>query len=138
MTEQFKPPVARLHRKWQSLRDSKTEEETDGDDGGARMRWLQHWFVSAGCFAHDCHGGLKWALLSYFSDKSCLRGAFVCIEAVRSSFSLLVKHLGHWIVQRLDFSDWSNIDAGALFMALYVDASWLHTFVELEIRFSDD
>eukprot|EP00969_Alexandrium_andersonii_P357256 15448365-Alexandrium_andersonii.AAC.1 len=41
--------------------------------GEAYMLWLTCWMVFLPCFAHNCHNGLKWSLLSFFADKSCLR-----------------------------------------------------------------
>ena len=127
-------PMARLFRQWRALSQSRVEDEDA--DGRAYRLDLQCWYVSVGCFAHDCHGGLKWALLQWSNDKQVLRSAFASVESVRSSNSLLMKHVAPWIARHIHYEDWAGIDAGAVYMALDVDASWLDIFSDLAVRLS--
>lgn len=126
-------PMQRLHRQWQRLHDSQQEDELHA--GAFRRLWLQTWFVSVGCCAHDTHGGLKWAILSYYSSKSCMRAAFVAVESLRNGFSLLVKWVGTWLVNRLAFEDWGCDHAHEVYMAFDCDPGDLDTFVDLQLRF---
>ena len=128
-------PVARLHRQWQHLRDSKLADE-EQDEGASYKRWLHTWFVSVGCAAHDCHGGLKWSILSYFNDKQVLKSAFIVVESLRNGYSLIVKHLAPWISRVLHFEDWHFPDCRQLYMALDVDPGLLDDLEDLELRFS--
>jgi hypothetical protein len=127
-------PVSRLHRQWQALRDDKEEEELHA--GSSYRLWLQSWFVSMGCFAHDCHGGLKWSVLSQFQDKGCMRSCFITVEALRNSNDLLMKHVAPWIMSTLQFDDWDNPERRQLYMAFDCEPHLLDELDDLEIRFS--
>lgn len=127
-------PMERLHRQWQELYSAQQDECQH--EGAAYKDWLFSWFVSMGCTAHDCHGGLKWAVLSQFSDKGIMRSGYILVESVANSFDLLLKHVAPWLGKVLAFADWHNDSARELYMSMDCDADFLDTFVDLEVRFS--
>lgn len=89
-------PMSRLHLQCARVVYEDQAESANHLEGDAHRRWLLTWVSTVGCFAHDIHGGLKWSLLTYTSDKDCMRSMFICIESLRNSFNLLVAHVGGW------------------------------------------
>lgn len=128
-------PMARLFRKFTAAWEDRFSQENDA--GLSYRLYLTNWYLSTGCFAHDCHGGLKWSILNFSSDKECMRSCFLVHESLRHSYSILVKHLPCWIRSVLCFQDWNLRESQLLYQLLEVDDEWARTFSDLEIRFVD-
>jgi hypothetical protein len=126
-------PLDRLHRKFQAALDDKSSE--DLHLGQSYRLWITNWWFCVGCFAHDCHGGLKWSILNFTKDKECMRSTFLLYETLRHAYDLLVKHVASWLRSVVVFRDWTCRDAELFYQLLDVDESWLETYVDLEIRF---
>jgi len=86
----------------------------DAGDVQGYQKWLCTWYSVVGCFCHDCHGGLKWSVLSYVKDPLVMRGAFVSIASCRNAFDLLVRHAGGWIAHRICILLWGLVRIGFL------------------------
>lgn len=124
----------RMHRQFQAAWDDK---QAEGDNEGRSYRlWLTNWFFCVGCFAHDCHGGLKWAVMGLTTgSKDAMRSIFILHESLRHGYGLLVKHVGAWLQVVLAFEDWDNSGAREVYQLLDVDDEWLPSYVDLQIRF---
>lgn len=59
-------------------------------------------FLSTGCAAHDGHNSLKWAL-GAAAEVELLKDMHIIVESLRKSFSLLHRHLHHFLAQKLVF-----------------------------------
>lgn len=124
----------RMHRQFQAALDDRTAEQEH--EGRSYRLWLTNWFFCVGCFAHDCHGGLKWAIASFAKDKDCMRSAFILHESLRHGYGLLVKHVARWLQTVVAFRDWENPEARELYRLLGMEEEdWLDALCDLQIRF---
>lgn len=77
------------------------------EPGARRLMELTTWTLTGACKADDAHRALRWALASWIDDAEIVKSAFLVIEALRNSYSMLVEHLPKWIAKVLKYSDWS-------------------------------
>lgn len=127
--------MSRLARQWQAAYDDRAAEEQPA--GQSYRLWLTNWYMCVGCFAHDVHGGLRWAICSITRDKDTLKSCFLTHESLRHGYDLLAKHVLPWVRSRLTFDDWAHPHIPTFFEFLGLQDEWLALAVELEIRFTN-
>jgi hypothetical protein len=115
----IKGAVGRLHEQYKLAYEA--QQDNDLDQGTAYRLYLTHWFFCEGCFGHDCHGSLRWSVLSYSKDKDVMRSAYLIHESLRQGYNLLVQHVGPWLRQVLGFRDWANEELRGFYASLGVE-----------------
>ena len=118
-------PLTRLHH--QLLYVLFDQAADNQDEGDAYLSWLTTWFSTSGCFAHDCHVGLKWSILSFIADKTVMRSCFISIESLRNGYSVMMRHVGGWLGQVVRYCDWLDVDAESTYKLLGVQEDWLES-----------
>eukprot|EP00973_Karenia_brevis_P022548 3103328-Karenia_brevis.AAC.1 len=100
---------------------------------------LLDWVFVIGCALHDAHNGLRWGTQHLFRGnvKEGLKDLFICNEALRNSYDLLVKGLVPFLKKYLCFRDatkpvHSEEDIKAWWMVLGVPPDWLQVLVDLD------
>ena len=118
----LKSACGRLHRQMHLALEDKADE--DLHPGLSYRLYLTHWQFCEGCFAHDCHNGLKWSVLNFTRDKDCMRSSYLVHESLRHGYGLLVRHAGAWVRSVLGFSDWRNHEMKQFYESLDVDEAF--------------
>ena len=102
----LKSALSRLHRQMLVILDE--DRSATQHPGHCYKLWVSEWYFCEGCFAHDCHGGLRWGLLGFSNDKDTMRSCFLVHESLRHGYNLLVKHCSAWLSSVVGYSDWAN------------------------------
>jgi hypothetical protein len=95
------------------------------------------------CCMHDGHGGFGWQVKEEMSDENFVKGVYVAIKSVRSSYGQLMDHLPEILPDLLEFDreeDFGRYNEDLwrqLWNALGLDPAYVHTFLDLHLRFED-
>lgn len=108
------------------------------DSGARRLLELTTWTLTGACKAHDAHRALRWALSTWIDDADTVKSAFLVIEALRNSYSMLVEHLPLWIAKTLRFSDWSMNKQYEFWTLLGVLPDTIDLLMYLQLRWEVD
>lgn len=93
------------------------------------------WVTSGACVCHDAHNSLKWSILEHTQDPQALRGLFICIEALKNAFSLLMKNVRPWLCSVVVFGGMSRFPHRQLWQLLGLDPNIAEIAESLELRF---
>jgi hypothetical protein len=125
-------PLFRLHHKFYWMLYVQVAETQD--EGEAYLGWLTTWITGCGCYAHDCHGALRWAIFSFVADARVMRSCFITVESLRNAFSLLTRHLGGWLARVVRYANWEGVDLARTYTIFGVTEDWLPLMLDVQAR----
>lgn len=96
---------------------------------------LLSWQTTSACANHDIHNGLKWSIMSLTADVGVLRGAFICVESLRNSYSSLVQHVTKWVAGILTFEDWGDFPAQQYYTVVGLEPATIELAMTLQARY---
>lgn len=106
-----------------------------GPAAGGELQALLSWTTTSACANHDVHNGLKWSIMECTRDPATLKGAFVCIESLRNSYSSLVAQVTKWLGGVLAFEDWEGYPVAEHFVFLGLEPEACELATALQARF---
>ena len=111
----------------------------DDIDDNAGLLQLSDWIVGTACAMHDTHNALKWSV-GEFSTAQLLKDFNVTTQSLRNGFGELADSLPDFLLKHVAFvprTD-SEDDCRVFWLLLGIDATWLDTFVQLDMRWQPD
>ena len=132
--------LSQLWKQWHSMMS--TSWGTNHTMRSAEILWLQEWVIATPCVNHDINKAIEWAMWFDDSTKEMLTELHIALESLRNSFDVIVKHIGRFIAQRLEFADAlpeQDLDPlRSLWFALGFNDEMVSMLVDvLELRWTD-
>lgn len=86
----------------------KLAHSTGHDEGDSLLLHLTSWDTYVVCIAHDTHNVLKWSIFSFVHDREVMHSSWIVLGSLKSSYDLLVSHMGGWMTEVIAFKDHEN------------------------------